>query len=355
MNLHVVSLPHTQTTTEYLHCAFTEKVRKFCDMMKPLGHTIYLYASEDNEAACDELITCITKEEQAELIGVTGPHDIYKPSFDPNDRHWILFNSRAIEAMRARAHPRDLVLVIGGYAHSPIAYALPEMMTVEFGVGYSGVFADYRVFESYAWMHTVYGELYGSHATRGRFYDRVIPNYFDPDAFEFKPKKDDYLMFIGRLNEDKGVGVAIDTAKALDMPLVVCGFGDYPLPSWVDYRGVVGVEERSKLMSSARAVLAPTLYLEPFGGVSVEPQFCGTPVITTDFGAFPENVIHGVTGFRCHTLKDFINAVKMVDALDPYECMAHAVQNFSMKVVGPKYDAYFNDLEDLWGAGWYST
>ena len=33
-------------------------------MMKNLGHTVYLYASEDNEAPVDELITCITKEQQ---------------------------------------------------------------------------------------------------------------------------------------------------------------------------------------------------------------------------------------------------------------------------------------------------
>ena len=63
MIFHVVSLPHTQTTSAYVHCAYTEKVRKLCNMMKSLGHTVYLYASEENEAECDELITCITKEE----------------------------------------------------------------------------------------------------------------------------------------------------------------------------------------------------------------------------------------------------------------------------------------------------
>lgn len=62
MRFHVISLPHTQTTKEYINCAYTEKVRRFCIMMKSLGHTVYLYASEDNEAPVDELITCITKQ-----------------------------------------------------------------------------------------------------------------------------------------------------------------------------------------------------------------------------------------------------------------------------------------------------
>ena len=60
MRFHVVGLPHTQTTKEYVNCAFTEKVRRFCLMMKDLGHEVYLYAGEENEAPCDELITCIS-------------------------------------------------------------------------------------------------------------------------------------------------------------------------------------------------------------------------------------------------------------------------------------------------------
>ena len=68
MRFHVISLPHTQTTKEYVNCAYTEKVRRFCMMMKGLGHTVYLYASEDNEAPVDELITCITKEQQVQAL-----------------------------------------------------------------------------------------------------------------------------------------------------------------------------------------------------------------------------------------------------------------------------------------------
>ena len=36
---HVCALPHTQTTLAYTACAFIERVRKFCLMMKTvLGH-----------------------------------------------------------------------------------------------------------------------------------------------------------------------------------------------------------------------------------------------------------------------------------------------------------------------------
>ncbi|MGF6884062.1 hypothetical protein ABIA39_003697 [Nocardia sp. GAS34] len=81
------------------------------------------------------------------------------------------------------------------------------MITVEFGVGYSGVFAKHRVFESYAWMHAVHGAhttLAGVMSDRGRFFDAVIPNYFKVEDFPFSAEKDDYYLFIGRLIESTG-------------------------------------------------------------------------------------------------------------------------------------------------------
>lgn len=69
MTFHVVSLPHTQTTMEYEACAYTSKTRKFCNMMKSLGHKVYLYASEENEANVDELITIAPKDDQQKWFG----------------------------------------------------------------------------------------------------------------------------------------------------------------------------------------------------------------------------------------------------------------------------------------------
>ena len=61
MRFHVVSLTHTQTTKQFVNCAYTEKVRRFCNMMKSLGHDVYLYAGEQNEAEVTELIHVLQK------------------------------------------------------------------------------------------------------------------------------------------------------------------------------------------------------------------------------------------------------------------------------------------------------
>jgi glycosyltransferase involved in cell wall biosynthesis len=344
--LHVVSLPHTATTSEYSWCAYTQKVLKFCNMMAPRGHSITLYGTADNEAQCDEFVCC---NHALPLPGTIPP-------FDADDPMFAAFNTRAISAIAERIAPRDPILLIGGLAQEPIAAAFPAHEIIEFGVGYGGIIPRaHHVYESYAWMHTVQGAYAGSqvNCTNGVLFDTVIPNYFDRDQFPRGDGDDGYLLFVGRLIERKGVQIALDTAKAADIPLVVAGTGPYPLPEWVEYHGVVGPKLRADLMGRATALIAPTLYVEPFGGVAVEAQMCGTPVITTDFGAFTETVEHGKTGFRCSTLSEFVGAVQRAGGLAREPIRERAQKLYSLEAVAPRYERYFERLEKLWDGGFY--
>lgn len=364
MIFHVVSLPHTQTTKAYDHCAYTSKVRKFCMMMKARGHTVYLYASEENEAPCDELITIISKAEQAEIFGQYDHHqEFFKIEWDPNAKPWKLANERAIAGIKQRAGERDFICVIGGLCQKEIADAFPHMMTVEFGIGYTGVFSDYRVFESYAHMHYVSGL---QHNDNGRFFDAVIPNYFEVDDFPFSEQKDDYFFFIGRMIPRKGVEIAVEVTRRIGAKLVLAGQGARQEGNTVsadglelvgdhlEYVGYADVKKRGELMSKAKAVFVPTTYLEPFGGVSIEAMLCGTPVIATDFGAFPENVVDGLSGYRIRTIGEAVYAAENVQELQPQKIRDYAIKNFGLDRVGELYQAYFEQLTTLWEDGWYS-
>jgi glycosyltransferase involved in cell wall biosynthesis len=347
MRLHVVGLPHTETTVAYSWCAYTQKVRRFCDMMSARGHQVFLYAGPRNEASCSEHVVCVDELPPAGTI----------PEFYADAPPFAQFNQRAIAAIGERLEARDFVCLIGGTAQQPIADAFPAHQVVEFGIGYGGVIAStHHVFESYAWMHTVLGALTGgdSHRADGRFFDAVIPNYYDPAEFPAGDADGDYLLFIGRLIERKGIQIALDAAAVSGLELIVAGAGDYPLPDWVDHRGVVGPVERAELMGGARALLSPTLYVEPFGGVAVEAQLCGTPVVTTDWGAFTETVEHGVTGFRCRTLAEFTNAIERAGSLDRDRIREHAIATWSLDAIGPRYESYFERLQTLWGDGFYA-
>jgi glycosyltransferase involved in cell wall biosynthesis len=346
---HVVGLPHTSITRDFTACAFTEKVRKFAIMMKRLGHVVYTYGGPESESPADEHIPCITEEERLEVV---GQNHYVMASFDYNLPHWRKFNANIISGIRERLSHKDFICVIGGYAHKEVADAFPDEMTVEFGIGYGGTFAKYRVFESYAWMHTVYGSANSNpNSIDGNFFDAVVPGYIDIEEFPFRETPDDYYLFVGRLIERKGYQIAVEACKLLGKRLLIAGQG-VP-PEYGEYVGVVGSEERAKLMGGAIATFAPTTYIEPFGTVAPEAMACGTPVITTDWGAFTETVIDGKTGFRCRSLQEFVDATEKVKDLDRFLIRQHSVDNYSLESIAEKYQIYFNRLHTLWEDGWY--
>jgi glycosyltransferase involved in cell wall biosynthesis len=238
------------------------------------------------------------------------------------------------------------------------------MIICEPGIGYpSGHFAKFKVFESYAILHAYLGLNAAATTSNALWYDAVIPNYFDLSDFQFSKDKDDYFLFLGRVYEGKGIHIAIQIAEAVGSKLIVAGPGGIEnctgrtgrsLTEYVEYIGVADVETRKRLMSRAQAMLLPSTFLEPFCGVQVESMLSGTPTITTDYGAFAENNIHGVTGFRCRTFEQFVWAARNIQSINPQSCREWAERNFSIERVGEMYEEYFWAVKNIYeGNGWY--
>ena len=310
MRIHVVSLPHTQTTREYDWCAYTAKVRKLGAMLHDHGHEMYLYAGTENETVCKEHIPVVAPDEiKAWWPGWNWKTAVWPDGWDPKMPWWTTMNDRAISEIRKRIEPGDAIGVIGGNCQLPISEAFPFNITLEWGIGYVGVLQkSVRAFESHAWMAYVYGTR---GEDNGRPFDAVIPNSFVPS--EYRTGEDEgYFLYLGRMIQRKGMAVVDHLAK--NYKVITAGQGE-PREK-IEHRGVVLYEEKAELVAHATAVLVPTDYIEPFGGVAVEAMMSGVPVITTDWGAFPETVQQGVTGYRCHTLQEFVKAAEDVHDLD---------------------------------------
>ena len=356
MRFHILGLPHTVSNSEYVACAYTQKVVKFAKMMKALGHYIIHYGHEDSDLICDEHVTVTTNKD---LEIAYGSYDWKKGffKFNTGDHAYQTFYKNSIAEINKRKQPLDFLLPFWGSGVRPICDAHNDMIVVEPGIGYaSGHWARWKVFESYAIYHAYCG-LRNVGECRQDWYEVVIPNYFDPVEFEYNEKKEDYYLYLGRVYDGKGVNIAIQTTDKIGAKLVIAGQKEegYKLPPHVEYVGYADKELRKQLMSRAKASFIPSQYVEPFGGVQIENLFCGTPTITTDWGAFVENNINGKTGYRCRTFEDFVNAALNIDKIRPRDCRDWAEQ-FTLDAIGPRYEKYFRDIMNVYTCdGWYQV
>ena len=242
MRFHVLAVPHTITNKEYVACAFTQKVLKFCDMMTNRGHTTIHYGHEDSNVNCSEHVTVITRDIYNKVYGDYDWH-VKNFKFDLQDEAYRTYNENTIAAIKKRQQPHDFVLAFWGQGNKAICDAVPGMYVVEPGIGYSQAFANYRIYETYALMHCNLGLDRVQYSGNMPWYHCVIPNYFDVNDFEFSDQKSDYFLYLGRITTAKGVDLIIDITGNIGAKLIIAGQGEpsdigrTEWPSNVEYVG----------------------------------------------------------------------------------------------------------------------
>jgi glycosyltransferase involved in cell wall biosynthesis len=181
----------------------------------------------------------------------------------------------------------------------------------------------------------------------------VIGNPIVVDDFPFQPDKGDYVLWIGRMNADKGPNRAIAAAREAHVRLVLAGpvqpgqeeFFAREVEPHIDgdrvkYIGEVG-EEKAGLYAGARAFLMPIRWAEPFGLVMTEAMACGTPVIAFREGSAPEIVLDGETGFVVEDEHAMAEAIGRLGEIDPERCRESARERFDVAAVAEAYESAY--------------
>lgn len=355
--------PHSETTKAWEPDAYSAKCRRLGTMLTGKGYRVVLYGGVRNESQVSEFVPLISFEERERWMPSFTPHLEWWTNYDINLEPWRVFNARAAAEIRKRAKPGDILAMTMG-SNGPVAEALRDLdlVWVEVGIGYSGVWAPYRVYESRTWEAYLQGRSDGDL----REFDTVIPNSYDPAELPEGSGKGGYHLFASRFIFKKGIIAAVLATAALKVPLVVIGPGmlkrdgstyqgvDVTVSGdHIDHRGTVGPAERARLMGDATCIWSPTLYCEPFGGVVPEALMTGTPAVTSDFGAFVEHIKPEFNGYRARVLQGFVDAGRKVADLDRKAIRADAISRWSTDVAADLYDRYFEQLGTLKDKGWF--
>jgi glycosyltransferase involved in cell wall biosynthesis len=357
MRFHCLVPPHAITNEDFVGCAYTQKVVKFAKMMTQRGHEVFVYGVEGTQTQSTEDVIVVSKEVYDQVY---GKHDYHSKFFtyDVNDLVYQTYYTNTIAEINKRKQANDFVLPFWGYGNKPITDALPDLITVEPGIGYQAQWARWRIYESHAIRNASYGPDSIGNCTQD-YYHRVIPNYFDAKDFTYNENKEDYMLYLGRIYSGKGVDIAVDLAKETGKNLIIAGQGSLlemgytNIPSNIIEVGYADINKRKQLMANASCLIIGSKYNEPFAGVQVESFLSGTPVISPDWGAFTEYNIHGVSGFRCWTFSDYVAGVMNAHTLNPKQIREHGEQ-FLLERIAPLYERYFQDVLNVYtGKGWY--
>ena len=165
----------------------------------------------------------------------------------------------------------------------------------------------------------------------------TIQHAVDPKTFRFQSPPDDYLLFLGRFTEEKGVVDAIEVARSTGRRIILAAAeNEYyrqvvaPLVDnrSVSYAGEVELPDKVALLQHATALLYPLRSAESFGLVLAEAMMCGTPVAALARGAVRDVVDNGVTGYVFPTLSALQSGLDKVLTLDRAKVRAQAEARF---------------------------
>ena len=251
----------------------------------------------------------------------------------------------------------DFEMIHNNFDFLPLTYigltTIPVVTTIH-GFSSPGILPVYKKYNGKAF----YVSISDADRSPDLDYIKTIHHGIDLTQFDFQPVPEDYLLFFGRIHQDKGTRQALNIARACNKKLILAGiiqdqayYDQYVAPHIINdkvvYVGSVGPSERNRLLGNACALLHPIQFDEPFGLSVIESMACGTPVIAFDRGSMPELIENGKNGFLVGTVAEAIETVARIKEIDRAYCRRHAERHFSVdRMIDEYIQVYEMILQD---------
>ena len=307
------------------------------------GHDVTLFATGDSRTSA--------------RLAAIYPHGYWH---DENMWPWELYEMLNLAAAVERAREFDIIHYEAAYYPMSLGYARLSATPIVQTLHHSPSAPEVGLWSRYPEAPFVAISEEQAHLLSGLNVVGTVLHGIDTDNFIFREHPDDYLLFLGRFTDGKGVLQAIEIAKRVGMRLILAaaedGYYREKVAPHVDGRHVVYYGEadfaaKVALYGGARALLYPIQAREPFGLVLAEAMACGTPVAALDKGAVREVVEDGITGVVFEDLEQMANELPRVFDLDRRRVRDRAVARFGAARMVDEYVAVYRRIVEAHRAG----
>ncbi len=274
-------------------------------------------------------------------------------------------NNDELDLVHVYTNEEDIALPFARLCNKPVVFTHHDPFN--FLVKYKNVFPKYK---DLSWISLSQSQRRGMPDDTnwvGNIYHGIDKQSLQP---VINPTND-YIAYLGRIIEPKGVHIAIGAVKeynktaATPLKLKIAGkhySGDTKDTYWqthiepelgemIEYVGhIKSNADKQAFLGNAKALLVPSTFDEPFGMVTIESLACGTPVIGLDRGATPELIIDGQNGFVVayandnQAASDIAVKLQSIDQIDRSMCRSSFETHFTNQRMAGEHAALYRRL-----------